>query len=137
MVQISDCASHAYKRISLATECYISFESSGMMDVALSYGLDTILQQPKYFNQVSVGFSGIISALAVLTTQHTKVYGMIVPSDPTYYINMVVSNFVNPNVHNLGHTAGFLVGVLYKNGLLTVLFDMYKNASTSVRKLLH
>ncbi|CAM9169986.1 unnamed protein product [Ectocarpus fasciculatus] len=82
-----------------------------------------VTHDPKYVNQASVGFSGVIFTLALMesyrSTQPTRsVFGMIqVPTRMYPWVLLVLLSVFMPNISFVGHLSGILVGVMHVYGL--------------------
>ncbi|CAN0076885.1 unnamed protein product [Ectocarpus sp. 12 AP-2014] len=82
-----------------------------------------VTHDPKYVNQASVGFSGVIFTLALIesyrSTQPTRsVFGMMrVPTRMYPWVLLVLLSVFMPNISFVGHLSGILVGVMHVYGL--------------------
>ncbi|CAK9303996.1 unnamed protein product [Gordionus sp. m RMFG-2023] len=97
--------------------------------VVLSHLLRLITGNFSFDHTCAVGFSGIIFALKVLTTEYTStdsifVMGMIpVPSKYAMWAELILISFMVPEASFLGHLSGILVGLLYAKGPLRSLMN--------------
>ncbi|XP_010487650.1 PREDICTED: rhomboid-like protein 14, mitochondrial [Camelina sativa] len=70
-----------------------------------------------YYNEYSVGFSGVLFALKVVLNaqaeDYTSVYGILVPTKYAAWAELVLVQMFVPNASFLGHLGGILAGILY------------------------
>lgn len=91
-------------------------------------GMSFILEDV-YSHQCTIGFSGVIFALKVLTTHYDAnedawIFGRIpVPSKYACWIELFVIQMFVPNASFLGHLAGIFTGLLFTKGPLKFLLD--------------
>lgn len=85
----------------------------------------------------SIGFSGVIFALKVLTTHHDRNYmsqvmgiPIVVPAKYAVWVELVMIQLFVPNVSFFGHLAGILVGMAYVQGPLKYVLDLVYSAIT-------
>lgn len=79
----------------------------------------------------SIGFSGVIFALKVLTTYHDTNYRqqimgipIVLPSKYAVWAELIMIQLLVPNVSFFGHLAGILVGMAYVQGPLKFIMDL-------------
>lgn len=69
------------------------------------------------YSECSVGFSGVLFALKVVlnwnSPSHTNVYGVLVPSRYSAWVELAVIQMFVPGTSFLGHLCGILAGVIY------------------------
>lgn len=70
-----------------------------------------------YYNEYSVGFSGVLFAMKVIVNarsdDYTSVYGLMVPTRYAAWAELVLIQMFVPDVSFLGHLGGILAGLLY------------------------
>lgn len=70
-----------------------------------------------YYNQFSVGFSGVLFAMKVVLNSQaddfTYVHGMMVPSRHAAWAELILIQLFVPGVSFLGHLGGILAGLVY------------------------
>lgn len=94
--------------------------------LALSQGMTLMLSRSllllfdyerAYYNEYSVGFSGVLFAMKVVlnsqSENYTSVYGVIVPAQYAAWAELVLVQLFVPGVSFLGHLGGILAGLLY------------------------
>ncbi|XP_022205991.2 rhomboid-related protein 4-like [Nilaparvata lugens] len=86
--------------------------------VSLALGLSYILNNPAVMESCAIGFSGVLFALKVVTTQESRptymqIEGLWVDSRYAPWVELIAIHFAVPNASFLGHLAGILAGVLY------------------------
>ena len=100
---------------------------TGLLHVLASWTLATSLGDQAFVRQPSVGFSGVIFALAVIdsswaTAPTRSVYGIFsVPSKLYPWVLLLIMQVIIPNVSFLGHLSGILVGTFQAHGGLAYL----------------
>jgi len=96
----------------------------GAISVAASWALSMVLLNDlSYLKQHSVGFSGVIFALAVVdiyrnsSTTHRSVMGVFsVPAKYYPWVLLIVLQVLIPNVSFMGHLSGILSGTIQAHG---------------------
>eukprot|EP00613_Pedinella_sp_CCMP2098_P061312 CAMPEP_0171984732 /NCGR_PEP_ID=MMETSP0993-20121228/273981_1 /TAXON_ID=483369 /ORGANISM="non described non described, Strain CCMP2098" /LENGTH=430 /DNA_ID=CAMNT_0012637565 /DNA_START=112 /DNA_END=1404 /DNA_ORIENTATION=- len=96
----------------------------GAISVAASWALSIVLLNDlSYLKQHSVGFSGVIFALAVVdiyrnsSTTHRSVMGVFsVPAKYYPWVLLIVLQVLIPNVSFMGHLSGILSGTIQAHG---------------------
>ncbi|CAL9109414.1 unnamed protein product [Musa textilis] len=70
-----------------------------------------------YYNQFSVGFSGVLFAMKVVLNAHSDEYaylhGIVVPARHAAWAELILIQLFVPGVSFLGHLGGILAGLLY------------------------
>lgn len=71
-----------------------------------------------FYNEYSVGFSGVLFALKVVLNArdedyYTSVYGILVPTKYAAWAELVLVQMFMPSASFLGHLGGILAGILY------------------------
>ncbi|XP_068668785.1 rhomboid-like protein 14, mitochondrial [Aristolochia californica] len=71
-----------------------------------------------YYNEYSVGFSGVLFAMKVVLNSHSSddyayVHGLIVPARHAAWAELILIQLFVPGVSFLGHLSGILAGILY------------------------
>ena len=100
---------------------------TGLLHVLASWTLATSLGDQAFVRPPSVGFSGVIFALAVIdsswaTAPTRSVYGIFsVPSKLYPWVLLLIMQVIIPNVSFLGHLSGILVGTFQAHGGLAYL----------------
>uniref|UniRef100_A0A1I8HK38 Rhomboid domain-containing protein n=2 Tax=Macrostomum lignano TaxID=282301 RepID=A0A1I8HK38_9PLAT len=101
----------------------------GCVEVALAFAAEAGMGKSHYLSDCSVGFSGVIFALKVLTTYNlppgvSYVMGFLpVHSRLAVWAELVIIQLVTPNASLLGHLAGILVGLAYVKGPLRLIME--------------
>ncbi|XP_005106015.1 rhomboid-related protein 4 [Aplysia californica] len=99
--------------------------------VGLGIALSQLLGDQSYLTSCAVGFSGVLFALKVVTTEYSPpgvqyAFGFIpVPSKYMFWAELVLIQLVTPNASFIGHLAGILVGLAYTRGPLKILMDAF------------
>ncbi|KAK4492946.1 hypothetical protein RD792_000273 [Penstemon davidsonii] len=93
--------------------------------VGMSQGITLLLSKAlllfeyerAYYNEYSVGFSGVLFAMKVVlysqSDDFTNVHGLIVPSRYAAWAELILVQMFVPGVSFLGHLGGILAGILY------------------------
>lgn len=93
--------------------------------VAMSQGVTLLLAKSllffdyerPYYNEYSVGFSGVLFSMKVIANaqsdDYTSVYGLMVPTRYAAWAELVLIQMLVPDVSFLGHLGGILAGLLY------------------------
>ncbi|KAL3332504.1 hypothetical protein AABB24_032861 [Solanum stoloniferum] len=94
--------------------------------VAMSQGVTLLLAKSlllffdyerPYYNEYSVGFSGVLFAMKVIinaqSDEYTSVHGLMVPTRYAAWAELVLIQMFVPGVSFLGHLGGILAGLLY------------------------
>ncbi|XP_004243662.1 rhomboid-like protein 14, mitochondrial [Solanum lycopersicum] len=94
--------------------------------VAMSQGVTLLLAKSlllffdyerPYYNEYSVGFSGVLFAMKVIVNsqsdEYTSVHGLMVPTRYAAWAELVLVQMFVPGVSFLGHLGGILAGLLY------------------------
>jgi len=104
--------------------------ATGVTYVGLNYALMEYFQDESYMYRCAVGFSGVIFALKVLTTQDSdgqtfSRMGIPIPISSKYavWVELFLISLVTPNASFVGHLAGILVGLAYVYGPLKPILD--------------
>lgn len=71
-----------------------------------------------YYNQFSVGFSGILFALKVVLNEHSDanysvVHGLVIPSKYAAWAELLLIQLFIPDASFIGHLGGILAGIFY------------------------
>ncbi|XP_078173250.1 RHOMBOID-like protein 14 [Carex rostrata] len=117
-----------WKGIQLETSMgSIDFASTVVSLLALSQGATLILAksllllfdyEAPYYNQFSVGFSGILFALKVVLNEHSDanfsvVHGLVIPSKYAAWAELFLIQLFVPDASFIGHLGGILAGIFY------------------------
>lgn len=103
--------------------------STSLMYLVIEYLSFRIFRMSYALDSCVIGFSGVIFALKVLTTNELAngtLYSFDstqVPSKYAYWIELVIIQLITPNASFAGHLAGILVGLLYLYGPLKNLIN--------------
>ncbi|KAK9513008.1 hypothetical protein O3M35_001299 [Rhynocoris fuscipes] len=101
--------------------------------VALAYSLFNVTQDYSILNSCSIGFSGVIFALKIITTDNATgesfVSGFRVPTKYVAWAELIAIHMLVPNSSFLGHLAGIIAGLLYVKTPLKRIID---NALTTI-----
>ncbi|RWS13667.1 hypothetical protein B4U79_05973 [Dinothrombium tinctorium] len=104
--------------------------SVGLTFVTLSYLLARITMDDHFLISKLVGFSGVIMALKVLSTEywHAEPYHSLlgIPLITKYlvWIELVFLPLLVPNLSLICHSSGIIVGLLYTLGFLRIVVDI-------------
>ncbi|EYU42729.1 hypothetical protein ABFS82_13G000900 [Erythranthe guttata] len=83
----------------------------------LAKGLLLFDYDSPYYNEYSVGFSGVLFAMKVVlysrSDDYTHLYGLVVPTRYAAWAELVLVQMFVPGVSFLGHLGGILAGLLY------------------------
>ncbi|KAJ0980058.1 hypothetical protein J5N97_015532 [Dioscorea zingiberensis] len=116
-----------WKGIQLETSMgSIEFASMVAALVGMSQGITLLLAkglliffgyEDAYYNQYSVGFSGVLFALKVILNSQsddlTYIHGLIIPARHAAWAELILIQMFVPGVSFLGHLGGILAGLLY------------------------
>lgn len=105
----------------------VDFASMVASLLALSQGATLILAksllhlldyEAPYYNQYSVGFSGVLFALKVVLNSRSDadysiVEGLLIPSKYAAWVELVLIQLFVPDASFIGHLGGILAGILY------------------------
>ncbi|KAL5065664.1 hypothetical protein RYX36_027401 [Vicia faba] len=104
----------------------LEFASTVASLLALSQSITLILSKSllvffdyerSYYNEYSVGFSGVLFAMKVVlnsqSDNYTSVYGVLVPSRYAAWAELFLIQMFVPGVSFLGHLSGILAGLVY------------------------
>ena len=98
---------------------------SQLLLLAMNFALSILLFNRSYLTTCAAGFSAVIFALKVLTTQNmwqetVSVLGLpiTVPAQFACWVELVLISILVPNASFTGHLAGILVGMAFVNGPL-------------------
>lgn len=89
-----------------------------------------------YLNRCSVGFSGVIFALKVLTTHYdtnsvSSLMGIPIGSKYVVWAELILISLLSPNASFVGHLAGILVGLAHIHGpikyIIQSLTDIFES----------
>ncbi|GER54070.1 rhomboid family protein [Striga asiatica] len=83
----------------------------------LAKGLLLFDHKKAYYNEYSVGFSGVLFAMKVVlysqSDDYTYVQGLVVPARYAAWAELILVQMLVPGVSFLGHLGGVLAGLLY------------------------
>nr|XP_018915034.1 PREDICTED: rhomboid-related protein 4-like [Bemisia tabaci] len=87
-----------------------------------------IMDDPYIMKSCAIGFSGVLFALKVVTTQedprgYTNVAGFLVPVKYAAWAELLAINMLVPNSSFLGHLAGIVAGLIYTKTIIGRLVD--------------
>ncbi|KAK6155295.1 hypothetical protein DH2020_009543 [Rehmannia glutinosa] len=103
----------------------VEFASMVAALVGMSQGITLLLAKSlllfdyerAYYNEYSVGFSGVLFAMKVVlysqSDNYTYVHGLIVPARFAAWAELILVQMFVPGVSFLGHLGGVLAGLLY------------------------
>nr|XP_009861857.1 rhomboid-related protein 4-like isoform X1 [Ciona intestinalis] len=95
----------------------------------LNYGAANVFRDGSYINQCAIGFSGVVFAVKVVTTQLMEpgtvlLLGFIpVNSRLSCWFELILIQVLVPNASFTGHLAGILVGLAYVKGPLKRIME--------------
>jgi len=95
----------------------------------LNYAAALFFQDMTYLSTCALGFSGVVFAVKVLTTDmlphgRVRLMGIIpVPTKYSCWAELVLIHIMVPNASFTGHLAGILVGYAYTKGPLRYIMD--------------
>ena len=98
--------------------------------IALSSLLTEVLHDRSYYKTCSIGFSGVVFALKVLTThywqrgQYRRIFGVSVSTKYAVWVELLLIQIMIPNASFVGHLAGILTGILFTKGPLKATMDL-------------
>ena len=109
--------------------------------LALNYFFSIVFLSPSYLRTCAAGFSAVIFALKVLTTDQmdgdSNVMGLPI-SVPTRYAcwaELVLIQIMVPNASFTGHLAGILVGLAFIHGPIKKMVKVVVNTSKFIGRL--
>jgi len=104
---------------------------TSLVMIGVSVTLEEVLnfRDLHLMGQCAVGFSGVIFALKVLSTEYfptadSMIFGLFpIPSRYVCWAELALIQILVPNASFIGHLSGILVGLLYTKGPLKMIMD--------------
>ncbi|XP_073982608.1 rhomboid-related protein 4-like [Rhodnius prolixus] len=109
--------------------------------VSLGVLLSNVLNDSSLLYSCAIGFSGVIFALKIITTDNSSgssvIMGIRVPTKYAAWAELIAIHILVPNASFLGHLAGIIAGVLYVKTPLKRIIDGVCTTITGVPIYLH
>ncbi|KAJ8280553.1 hypothetical protein GJAV_G00056190 [Gymnothorax javanicus] len=101
---------------------------TGVVYILLEHWLAQLTNDPSYYMQCAVGFSGVLFGLKVVNNYYnpggvTQILGFSVTNRYACWAELILIHVMSPGTSFVGHLSGILVGLLYTKGPLRSIME--------------